>query len=84
MVIIISGGFSFSLTLNKARLGKVSDPGRNPHLVDTVMTVPPRLNRVPRVLDVSSVRTGFPFRSDCQSEVDLGSAYRLAPQSLGP
>ena len=30
------------------------------------------------------VRTGFPFRSDCQSEVDLGSAYRLAPQSPGP
>ena len=30
------------------------------------------------------VRTGFPFRSDCQSEADLGSAYRLAPQSPGP
>ena len=34
--------------------------------------------------ELGSVRTGFPFRSDCQSEADLGSAYRLAPQSLGP
>ena len=33
---------------------------------------------------ILSVRTGFPFRSDCQSEADLGSAYRLAPQSPGP
>ena len=33
---------------------------------------------------MASVRTGFPFRSDCQSKVDLGSAYRLAPQSPGP
>ena len=30
------------------------------------------------------VKTGFPFRSDCQSKADLGSAYRLAPQSPGP
>ena len=34
-------------------------------------------------LMADAVRTSFPFRSDCQSEVDLGSAYRLAPQSLG-
>ena len=32
-------GFSFSLTLNKARSGNASDPGRNPHLADMAQAV---------------------------------------------
>ena len=48
--------------------------------------IPSALNveRLGGPVSVPTVRTSFPFRSDCQSKADLGSAYRLAPQSLGP